>query len=145
MGMFYLDDGIIISQYPYCLQGAINVLIGLFCRVKLRSNVTNSRTMTIQSGDIHTGMSDEAFNRSIIGGGATYWDHLCILIPCPECRVDLKSGSMIAHIRLLHGIELEIYWYCLQVSHMEHLIHVFEVSSPTAIQPCQCPFPFFVV
>ena len=70
--MFYFYDGIIISRDPKCLQGDLNVLIGLFRRVKLRSNVTNYRTMTFQLGVIHTGMSDEAFNRRIIGDGATY-------------------------------------------------------------------------
>ena len=90
--------------------------------------------MKFQPEEIHIGMKDETFNMRIIGDGATYWERLCLRIPCTQCRVDLTSGSMIAHRRCLHGMEPYIDWDCLLVSQMEHLLHVYEFSFLTAIQ-----------
>ena len=97
IGMFYSDDGIIRSRDPKCLQGDLNLLIGLLFGFGLRSNVTNSMTMTFQTGRVSTWTSYESFNRRIIGDGATYWERLRLRIPCPDCRVDLTYGSMMAH------------------------------------------------
>ena len=67
------------------------------------SNIANSRTMNFQLGAIHTGMSDESFNRRIVGDGATYRKRLRCRIPCPYCGVEFTLGSMMAHYRRLHG------------------------------------------
>ena len=101
--MLYLGDGLIRFQYPECLQGALNDLMGLFYRVGLMSNIENSRTMTFQPGAIHTGMLDKAINSRIVGVGATYRERLRLRIPCLEYRVELISGSMMDHHRRLHG------------------------------------------
>ena len=63
MGVFYADDGIILSRGPEWVQGVINVLIRLFRRFGLISNVEKSKIMTCQPGVICTGMSEEAFSR----------------------------------------------------------------------------------
>ena len=76
MGVFYADDGMIGSRDPDLLQGAINVIIGLFRRVKIMANVTKSNTMTCHPGVIHKGMSEEAFSWRIKGEGSTNQDIL---------------------------------------------------------------------
>ena len=48
---------------------------------------------------------------------------------------------MISHCRWLNGTESDIDWGYLSVSQIEHLPLVYEVSFPTTIQSCQCPFP----
>ena len=62
IGVFYADDVIMGSQDPEWIQGAIDVLIGLFYRVGLMANVAKYNTMTFQLGAIHTGMSEEDFS-----------------------------------------------------------------------------------
>ena len=42
---FYTDDGMVTSLYPQCLQGASSTLVGLFGRVGLRNNVSNTVEM----------------------------------------------------------------------------------------------------
>ena len=56
MGMFYSDEGLIVSRYPEWLQGGINSLIGIFQMVRLMGNVEKSKTMTFHTGEIHTSM-----------------------------------------------------------------------------------------
>ena len=56
-GVFYADDSMIVSKDPEWIQGAINLLIGLFRRVNLVTNVVKSKTMTCQLGEICTGVS----------------------------------------------------------------------------------------
>ena len=46
MGVFYANEGMIGSWDPEWLQGAINILIGLFIRVGIMANVAKSKTMT---------------------------------------------------------------------------------------------------
>ena len=62
MGAFYTDDGMIGSRDPEWIQGAINVLIGLFRRVFLMANDEKSNTLTCQPGSVITGVSEEAFS-----------------------------------------------------------------------------------
>ena len=57
IGLFYADDGMIGSRYPEWFQEAINVIIELFRRVGLMSNVAKSKIMTCQTGAICMGMS----------------------------------------------------------------------------------------
>ena len=108
MGVFYADDGIILSRGPEWVQGVINVLIRLFRRFGLISNVEKSKTKTCQPGVICTGMSEEAFIFRIKGEGGTYWERLQWCIPCPYFGVDLMIISVMAYCRRLHGAEPEI-------------------------------------
>ena len=57
MGVFYMDDCLIVSREPEWIQWAINVPIGLFQRVKMMGNVLKSKTKTFHPGDIFTGIS----------------------------------------------------------------------------------------
>ena len=62
IGVFYTDGGIIGLKEPEWIQGAINVLIGIFQRVGLMANVTKSKTMTDQTGVIHIWMVYKYFS-----------------------------------------------------------------------------------
>ena len=55
MEMFYAYFRMVVLRDPEWLQGAINVLIRIFRRVRLMENVVKSKTMTYQPGAIHTG------------------------------------------------------------------------------------------
>ena len=46
LGVFYADYGMVVSRNPYWLHHATNILVGLFGRYGLASNVTKSHTMT---------------------------------------------------------------------------------------------------
>ena len=56
MSVFYADGGIIEFMDPYWIQGAANVLIRLFRRVRLTANTVKSTTMTCHPGVIPMGI-----------------------------------------------------------------------------------------
>ena len=110
MGVFDADDSMIGSREPECPQGAINVLIRLFRRFGLISNVEKSKTKTCQPGVICTGISEEGFSRSSKVGGATYRYHLLWHIPCTYCGVELMVRSITDHHIQLYGMDTIMYW-----------------------------------
>ena len=128
MGVFYADDGLIGSMDSEWIQGAINVFTGLFRRVRMMANVAKVNTTTFQPGEIHTGISDEAFIMMSIGEGATYRERLRRRMRCPDYGVDLTSGYMTDHHRQLHGTDTYIDWERLPVSKTEQLLLVYEFS-----------------
>ena len=55
------------------MQGALKVLIGLFCRIVFFVIIVNLKIMTFQLEAILSGVPDEVFGRHSTGEGATYW------------------------------------------------------------------------
>ena len=51
MEVVYEDDGLIGSREPEWLQGSLNVLIGLFLRIGLMTNVANYKKNDVSSRD----------------------------------------------------------------------------------------------
>ena len=60
MGLFYTYNGMVGLRDPKWPQGALNVPIGLFQRCGLVVNVTKSKVMTCQPGEIRYDISEEA-------------------------------------------------------------------------------------
>ena len=58
--VFYANYGMVGSRDPDWLQYSMNVLVGLFRRYGLASNVANSRLMICQPGALRSGISVEA-------------------------------------------------------------------------------------
>ena len=50
MGVFYANDGMVVSREPDWLQHVMNILVGLFKRFGLVANFAKSCTMTYQPG-----------------------------------------------------------------------------------------------
>ena len=55
LGVFYVNDGMIVSRNPGWLHKDINVLIGLFRRIGLEANISKSKTMIFQMEKSGTG------------------------------------------------------------------------------------------
>ena len=56
LGVFYAYDGMVGSCDSDWLHHSMNILVGLFGRHGLASNVAKSRTMTFQTGSLWAGM-----------------------------------------------------------------------------------------
>ena len=108
MGVFYTDDGLIGSQDPECLQGALNVLISLLRWIGLMANVAKSKTMTCQTGTILLVMPEEDVLQRSTARGATYQDMLRKQLLRPDYGAKLMVGSMTNQCRRLRGTETEI-------------------------------------
>ena len=88
----------------------MKVLVRLFIRYDLAENVDKARTMTCQPGALRVGMSEESMVLKYTGVGDSYRVRLQRRISCPECGVDLTTGSMTAHLCRMYGKEPLIYW-----------------------------------
>ena len=92
LGVFYADGGMVVSQDLYLLQQLMNVLVGLFWRYGLASNIAKSHMITYQPGILPWGMLEEAKALMCTGVGDSYQVRLKRRIPCPECGVELTAG-----------------------------------------------------
>ena len=82
LGIFYGENSVVVSRGLEWLQGALNVLIGLFHRYILVENVANSKAMTFHPGTLRCGTSEEAVGKSCTGRGVEYRERLRRQIPC---------------------------------------------------------------
>lgn len=102
---FYADDGLLSATDSDWLQRALDILIGLFRRVGLSTNVSKSKMMACYPGYYPTKLSDKAYQRTTTGKGLTFKETRKSRISCPECDKDLAQGSLKGHLRAVHGIE----------------------------------------
>ena len=94
----------------------MNVLVVMFRRYCLASNVAKSCTMTFQPGSLREGMSEEATALKFMGLGDSYLVRLRRRIPCLGCGVEITAGSMMPHRRRMQGTDPVINWSQLPVS-----------------------------
>ena len=69
VGVFRADDGRVGSRNPDWLQHTMNVLVVLFRRYGLATNVANSCIITCHTEALWAGMSEEAMALKCTGGG----------------------------------------------------------------------------
>ena len=56
LGFFYAADGILGSRDPEWIQGALNILIGMFWCIMFAANIEMSKMMKCQTGYIRSGI-----------------------------------------------------------------------------------------
>ena len=67
LAAFNANDGLVQSRDPEFLQYSFNILVGLFERVGLRTNTTQTEAMTCIPGKIRTTLSHEAYINRVEG------------------------------------------------------------------------------
>ena len=70
--LFYTDNGMVTSLYPQCLQGAFRTLVGLFSRVGLRNNISNTVGMGCCPCQAVRTQSEAAYDRRMTVEGPSY-------------------------------------------------------------------------
>jgi len=71
---FYADNGIIAAPNHQWLQDVLNVLVTLFRKVGLETNVDKTKIMICHPSFIRTHLSDEACKKRLTGEGLSYKD-----------------------------------------------------------------------
>ena len=66
---FYANSGLIVSTQPEGLQGAFDILAGLFERVILKTNIHKTTCMACHTCHAPGRMSLEAYDKRIMGTG----------------------------------------------------------------------------
>eukprot|EP00797_Seminavis_robusta_P003406 Sro1211_g252850.1 Reverse transcriptase (RNA-dependent DNA polymerase) (1066) ;mRNA; f:30706-34100 len=102
---FYADDGLLASTDAAWLQGALDVLVDLFRRCGLRTNVNKTKTMICYPGARHVEISPYAYKRRMTGEGLTVREKKRRRTTCPECNKSLSEGALRRHLQSQHHIE----------------------------------------
>ena len=86
------------------LQRTFNVLTGLFDQVVLRNNKQKTVIMACKKCHAPERMSVEAYERRTMGTGPTYQEIKWSQVQCPECRVEVATGSLLMHCQSHHSV-----------------------------------------
>ncbi len=100
---FYVDDGLIASRDPLCLQKLFNILIGLFERIGLFTHASKMKVMVCIPGRIREAYTDEEYAEYKSPAGAAT-NNKCRWINCEICVTSLTAGSYQSHLETQHKI-----------------------------------------
>ena len=84
------------------MQNATDILVAMFERVGLQTNVSKTKAMTCYPGKIKTRRSYETYERTLAGVSKKEWDSR--ETTCSECGKVLKASSLDSHLESQHGI-----------------------------------------
>ena len=91
LAIFYADDGYIASRSEQQLQEALDILVDLFGRVGLRTNVQKTKGMTCVNGTIRTKLSEEVYSNSRVGFHTNRaWRNR--RVDCDVCGLNLSAA-----------------------------------------------------
>jgi len=101
--IFYVDDAYLASRDPEFLQRALDILVDLFARVGLETNVKKTQTMICTPGRIRTQLPAESYRRMRQGlVTAEEWNNR--IIKCRQCDASIRASSLRRHLADQHEI-----------------------------------------
>ena len=105
--IFYVDDMYLASRDPEFLQQALDVLVNLFARVGLETNVKKTQTMICTPGRIRTQLPTASYQRMRRGlVMAEEWDSW--KVQCWQCSKPMAASSLCHHLADQHEIYQEV-------------------------------------
>ena len=105
--LFYVDDGYIASRDPVFLQTCLDILVGIFERVGLFTNVKKTKAMTCLPGKIRYSLSEESYRKRFLPKEEEEEEETEILeekVECEICHKKLKPASLRKHLERKHNI-----------------------------------------
>ena len=103
LAIFYADDAMLALRNPVQLHEALDINIGLFEHVRLRTITTNMKVMTCVLEKIRTCHSHHVYNNSQEGMvAADEWKHR--LVDCDICGQSLQAASLPSHLEMEHDM-----------------------------------------
>ena len=97
--LFHASDGLVTYPESTHIQGAFNVLTGLFDQVGLQTNGGKMVSMACRPCHTYHTWSTEDYTRKVTGRGLSYKERINQRVHCPECRFNLAAGSLAAHLK----------------------------------------------
>ena len=101
IALFYVDDGFIASRNPVLLQKCLDILVSVFERVGLYTNVQKSKTMTCLPGKIRHHFSNETYEQRF---GSEEQEGIEEQVECHICKKMLKPASLQNHLERQHDV-----------------------------------------
>ena len=96
MACFYANNGLIASRNPDLLQRSLNVLIGIFNRVGLWTNMKKTVTVTFLQGNIKTNLTEEGYCACMDMRFRKSQERR--RVECEQYSADLVVGSLQCHL-----------------------------------------------
>jgi hypothetical protein len=99
--IFYVDDAYLASRDPEFLQRALDVIVGLFSRVGLKTNAQKMQTIICTPGRIRIQLPEDSYAR--LRGGTTLageWDSRMDV--CHQCDALMMANSLRQHLAEQH-------------------------------------------
>jgi hypothetical protein len=135
--IFCVDDAYLASRDPEFLQRVLDLLVSLFARVGLETNMSKMQTMICTPGRIRTQLPADSYRRMQCGlVTAAEWNARDV--ECFKCGKMVKATSLRRHLADMHSV------YQQTVVAEDMLIcrpaetYVVSESSPAGLL---CPFP----
>ena len=100
---FYIDGGLVACRDPVWLQSSFDVLVGLFERIGLLTNVAKTKVMMCILGRIREGYTEEAYMLPN-SGQETAANRKRRRVDCQICGVSMQAGSLQDHLDTQHDV-----------------------------------------
>jgi hypothetical protein len=105
--IFYFDDAYPASRDLEFLQRALDILINLFARVDLKTNVKKTQTMICMPGRIQTQLPAASYARMREGlTTAEEWDSW--KVQCHQCNKMMAGSSLCRHLADQHKVYQQV-------------------------------------
>jgi hypothetical protein len=105
--IFYVDDAYLASRDPEFLQQALDILVNLFARVGLKTNVKKTQTMICTPGRIRTQLPAASYTRMREGlTTAEEWDSQ--KVQCHQCNKMMAASSLCRHLADQHEVYQQV-------------------------------------
>jgi hypothetical protein len=102
--VFYVDDAYLASRDPEFLQRAIDLIIELFARVGLETNITKTQAVICTPGRIRIQLPSDSYVR-LRRGRITAADWASREVQCLQCEeAFMKASSLQTHLASQHEV-----------------------------------------
>jgi hypothetical protein len=101
--IFYVDDAYLASRDAEFLQRALDLLVSLFGRVGLETNVSKTQTMICTPGRIRTQLPADSYRR-LRRGRVTAAEWNARDVECLKCGKMVKATSLRRHLADMHNV-----------------------------------------
>ena len=101
---FYANDGMVASTDPGWIHLAFDILMGLFDKVGLRTNVRKTVGMVCRNFWAAGVRAEEAYASRMTGEGRILKEREQERVLCPECGKELEKGSLVMHRQTQNGV-----------------------------------------
>jgi hypothetical protein len=105
--IFYIDDAYLASRDPEFLQRALDILVNLFPRVGLKTNMKKTQTIICTPGKIQTQLPLVSYARmkeSLTTAGE--WDRG--KVRCHQCNKMMSASSLCCHLADQHEVDQQM-------------------------------------
>ena len=83
--IFYVDDGVIVHDDKFVHLQEVNLLVDLFEKVGLKTNIKKTKFMIINGGEPWKAICTEAYNKMMTGNGKSYRERQKEKVKCKHC------------------------------------------------------------